>query len=304
MAKTQSKTETTKAKTSSLISDEKLIAIYVTMLKCRMLEQRATELFQHGKLDRDLHASSRREATAAAATIDLQEGDTLCLAPGDWLPSIVKGLPLETLFRVLTPASLQLAGAAGIEADRKNILAPSAGLDLQKQVRERASACSVAKKGEIVAVFLSPGPQPFVEWKRAIRVSGKNKLPIVFVHYSEASTESGNRKTRSLPARPLALHEGVPSIVVDALDPVAVYRVAYEAIVRARQLRGATLLECVLSSQPTALTGAANTPNESALEPVAVMETYLRSKGIDPEAHIVQTAFHRDLDLATRFLDR
>ena len=50
--------------TFSLISHEKLLAIYTAMLKCRMVEQRAAMLFQQGKLASDLHASFGREATA------------------------------------------------------------------------------------------------------------------------------------------------------------------------------------------------------------------------------------------------
>lgn len=306
MSKTQSNTESTKAQTFSLISDEKLLAIYVTMLKCRLLEQRATELFQRGVLGSDLHASSGREATAVAAAIDLQEADTLCLGPGDWLPSFVKGLSLEAIFRVLAPPSLQGVGAAETEAVQKNILAPSDKLDMHKQVRERASACATAKKGEVVAVYLSPGPQSLAEWKFSIRASGVKRLPVIFVHYSDASIESANRKSPSLAKTPDALYEGIPSIAVDALDPVAVYRVAYEAIVRARQLRGATLLECVVQ-HPSVSSVPANTaspPTEPALDPIAIMERYLRSKRINPGAdtRAIITAFHRDLDLATRFL--
>src|SRR5579872_6717958 len=93
--------ETDAPQTFSLISDEKLLAIYSAMVKCRLLEQTATELFQHGKIDRDLHGSAGREAAAAAVSIDLEPKDTLALASGDWLPAFVKGLSPEMLFRTL-----------------------------------------------------------------------------------------------------------------------------------------------------------------------------------------------------------
>src|SRR4051812_42146962 len=108
MPKNQTQTEEVSAKTFSLISNEKLLAIYAAMLKCRLLEQRATALFQHGTLDTDLHVSAGLEATAAAGVVDLQQGDTLCLAPNDWIPAFVKGLSLDTLFRALAPSTLHL----------------------------------------------------------------------------------------------------------------------------------------------------------------------------------------------------
>jgi TPP-dependent pyruvate/acetoin dehydrogenase alpha subunit len=306
MAKTQTTSEIAEPKTFSLISDEKLLAIYVAMLKCRLLEQRATELFQHGVLGSDLHASSGREATAAAAVVDLQDADSLCLAPGDWLPSFVKGLSLETVFRALAPSSLQVDGAVEIDAAQKNILPFSDHHDSRKLVRERASACATAKNGQIVMVFLSSDPQSLVAWRATIRASAVKRLPVVFVHYSDPSLGPRNRKHRSVPKPVDALHEGMPSIAVDALDPVAVYRVAYEAIVRARQLRGATLLECVvhppLSSAPADI---ARHPVELTLDPVTAMERYIKSKGISLDAdRDVVASFHRDLDLATRFLHR
>src|SRR4051794_14237800 len=107
MAKTQSKT-TGETKTFSLISNEKLLSIYAAMLKCRLLEQRATSLFQHGRLDNDLHTSSGREAIAASAVADLSHEDILCLAQGDWLPAFVKGMSLENMFRIVAPADLHL----------------------------------------------------------------------------------------------------------------------------------------------------------------------------------------------------
>jgi TPP-dependent pyruvate/acetoin dehydrogenase alpha subunit len=118
------------------------------------------------------------------------------------------------------------------------------------------------------------------------------------VHYSRAADVVSKN--------PEALVHGVPSIAVDAHDPVAIYRVAYEAIVRARQRRGATLLECMTDIQ-TVLDNADSSPADGGSnDPLAVMKKYLKSKGIEPELHNGQivAAFNYELDLATRFLDR
>jgi TPP-dependent pyruvate/acetoin dehydrogenase alpha subunit len=295
MAKTQSKPENGETKTFSLISNEKLLAIYTAMLKCRLIESRATALFQHGKLDSDLHPSAGLEATAAAVAIDLQQEDTISIVPGDWLPAFVKGLSPETLFRVLAPAASQLRQAATIETVHKNILFPSIETDLPELVRERATSASAAKNGAVIAAFIAPGKQSLAHWRKTLLAAGSKKLPIIFAHYIHESQEHAN-SSRSRKSE--ALLDGLPSIAVDAHDPVAVYRVAYEATVRARQLRGATLLQCIIQDG-SAMASPAIT------DPVAAMETYLKSKGINPEAHHRQivAAFNHDLDLATRFLD-
>ena len=100
---------------------------------------------------------------------------------------------------------------------------------------------------------------------------------------------------------------GVPTIAVDARDPVAVYRVAYEAIVRARQLRGATLLECLIeTAAPPSKEADQSDDGPIATDPVEAMEGYLKSKRITPviDKQDIIAAFNRDLDLATRFLDK
>ena len=303
--------------TFSLVSNEKLLAIYTAMIKCRMLEQRATALFQQGKLASDLHASSGREAASAAITIDLQPNDTLSIAAGDWLPAFVKGLALENVFRTLASPSAETNGQSSrtqSDLEQKNILAVD-NVHRPQSVRERAIAAQAGKEGAIVVAVL-PSPEDALQpWHSLLAVAASKRFPIVFVHHiafehhvsgaSQPGESPANRKGKN----PDALFHGVPSIAVDACDAVAVYRVAYEAIVRARQGRGATLLECL--AHPGAMISASQNGGDSSpdhpfgADPVSSMENYLRRKGIEPEQHNheIIAAFNHDLELATRFLD-
>ena len=284
----------------SLISNQKLVAIYIAMVKCRMLQQRAATLFQQGKLDADFHASSGREACAAAVGIDLQPEDTLSIAPGDWFAAFVKGMPVEALFRTLAPRVNGHPPAAGDDAQQRNILL-SHSRDQLEMVHQRALAARASKKAAIVAAFLPPVPAAPNHWQKLMSAAAAKRLPVVFVHPvldgGKAQPASATGKTRM----PQALFHGVPTIAVDSADPVALYRVAYEAITRARQRRGATLLECA-AIPPGAIPDADPTQPH---DPVCAMETYLKRKGIQPENYSRQVVaeFTRDLDLATRFLD-
>jgi TPP-dependent pyruvate/acetoin dehydrogenase alpha subunit len=295
--------------TFSLVSNEKLLAIYSAMVKCRMLEQRATLLFQQGKLDSDLHASSGREAASAAIAIDLQPPDTLSIAAGDWLPAFVKGVTLDNLFRALAPKAAQLSGQQALapaDLEQKNILAGDEA-HRPEAVRERAVGARDAKGGAIVAVILPSAEEALRPWHSVMAAAAPQKLPVVFVHYADdqASEPPASRKSKN----PDVLFHGVPAIAVDALDAVAVYRVAYEAIIRARQGRGATLLQCATrpsGSDPSIANGDGATATSTAtIDPVDSMENYLKRKGIEPEQHNreIVAAFNHDLDLATRFLD-
>jgi TPP-dependent pyruvate/acetoin dehydrogenase alpha subunit len=297
--------ETAATEGFSLIPSEKLVAIYIAMKKGRMLQQRASALFQQGKLESDFHASSGREACAAAVSIDLQPEDTLSIAAGDWLPAFAKGLPIETLFRALAHGANGDDFSGDIETKQLNILVHSHDNDQPEVVRERAVAAHTEKKAAIVAAFLQPVPESPSRWQKVMSNAAANKLPVVFVHHVLDGPRFQPASTRSKSNTPQALFHGVPTIGVDAADPVALYRVAYEAIVRARQRRGATLLECAAIPRAVSPDSAEDANPAQPPDPVSTMETYLKRKGIQPE-HLnrqVVAEFTRDIDLATGFLD-
>lgn len=295
----------------SLVSSEKLLAIYTTMVKCRMLEQHAAALFQQGKLTSDLHASAAREASAAAATVDLLPEDTLLIPAGDWLPAFVKGFSLERIFRILASAGSSPDNLADLELPQKNIFVSSINALHTEIVRERASEALIQKKGAIVVAVISSGHNSLKPWQKTMASAAAKRLPIVFVHYVNEPTPSTATGAKPLSRNSETLMHGVPAIAVDALDPVAVYRVSYEAIIRARHARGASLLECTVHPiQPQPLTIGAQIGKETVQtalpDPVIAMEDYLKRKAIEPEPHSrhIVDSFSRDLDLATRFLDR
>lgn len=288
---------TTASPVPSLIPQEKLVAIYSAMVKCRMLQQRAAALFQQGKLDADLHTSSGREACAAAVGVDLLPEDILSIAPGDWLPAFVKGLPAEIIFRALAPRVNGFSLTPANEVQKRNILESQA--NPPAIVRDRAEAFQAEKKNAIVVALFERDSA----WQKVASAAGAKKLPIVFVQNlvdgRPARTPSGPGRNKT----PRSLFHRVPVIAVDASDPVALYRVAYEAITRARQGRGATLLECAAIPIIPAEDKVANQPVQPP-DAIANMEGYLKSKGIEPDPCNRQLVaeFTRDLDLATRFL--
>lgn len=295
----------------SLVSNEKLLAIYTAMVKCRMVEQRASMLFQQGRLASDLHASSGREATSAAIAIDLLRGDSLGLSVGDLLPAMVKGMPLEDVFRALAPASAQRNGVASLAAsalEQNNIVSAGNKAEPPTIIRERALAAQAAGKGDIVAAILPSNEKSLKPWHEILAAAASQRLPIVFVHYADVAGQGRTVKPIRKSKNPDAFFHGVAGITVDAVDAVAVYRVAYEAIMRARQGRGATLLECagqVSVSIPES--GKESKQHSHSLlhaDAVTTMESYLKSKGIEPAQRNIQivTEFNVELDLATRFL--
>ncbi len=98
----------------SLISNEKLLQLYTSMLKCRMIEERVRTLSGQGRLAANHYASVGQEAPAAGIAIDLLAGDTVVPSHRDLIVNFIKGDPLPQVFRSLscgaaTPAARRTA---------------------------------------------------------------------------------------------------------------------------------------------------------------------------------------------------
>jgi TPP-dependent pyruvate/acetoin dehydrogenase alpha subunit len=117
------------------------------------------------------------------------------------------------------------------------------------------------KTGKATVVFTAGASGE--QWLDALEVARAHRLPMVFV------TELREEKTAT---RKTGLEPGteLPRVVVDGHDVVASYRVAHEAIDRARRDRGPTLMECT----------AFRLKGRRQQDSVAMMKSYLRAKGM------------------------
>lgn len=261
----------------SLITNEKLLAIYSLMLKCRMIEER-------------IHAIGKRSgvsvhvAAIAGAAIDLLPGDALAPSQGALTPCFAKGLPLRAIF-----ASALGGGAAPRPSYASLNLVPpsySAGKQLERAL-EAAAACKTKRSKNVVVVFSGDASVTAGDLDRAMSLSGKRKLPILFVH--ETKLQGNKLLTR-------AKECGFPGIAVEDDDAVAVYRVATEALAHARRGNGSTFIEC----RPWPFDDLGTGKRRTAKHPVSKMETYLAGKGILSRRFKSKLIadFNRELDAA------
>lgn len=285
----------------SLISNAKLTEIYATMLRCREIEERARELLAQGKLRSDLSVSAGREASAAAIAGELQREDALSVASGDLMPGFVKGVALESLFPWLAEGD----GAADGLASLRVVLPLNVAAQI-KEVCKFAMTEKTKKRGRIAVAFFAG--EEAGQWQEAMSLAGAKDLPVVFVQHGAHGEQKGSHTTGKRDVAN-ALVNGIPAIVADGNDAVALYRVACEAIARARQGRGATLIECLNLNEiePTG-SGKGRIYRDSepwGEDPVLGMENHLKRKGLWTEKmHRDAVAdIRRKLDVATRFLN-
>ena len=114
----------------------------------------------------------------------------------------------------------------------------------------------------VVVVYSRPGEVSPAIWRKALTFAAEQLLPVVFV-VLPAAGRRGGAGPGAMSA--VASRHGVPGMAVDADDAVALYRVAQEAIGRARIGGGAALMECV----PFVLEGAEGRRPRTSVDAIA-----------------------------------
>ncbi len=221
----------------SLIPRATLEALYGNLLKDRMLATRSRK----AKGQRDEGWAAVKAATAAVL-MDLG---------GDDVVSAADEMPLARLLRREKSAAVERS-KAGARDEAARLLLHAVGAALANKTK---------KNGKVAVVFWrDPGRE---YWQDALEMARVHTLPLIMVcPESEAKKDT----------RGLTPGTELPRIVVDGHDAVAGYRVAHEAIDRARRDRGATLIECASFLVKGQRGGHADS--------VANMERYLRGKGM------------------------
>ncbi len=311
---------TAKSKAGSLIPDEKLKMLYETMLRCRALEARARLLGKEGRFSLPSASMTGQEAIEVGCTVDLRAGDRVVSPDRDFIFKFIQGLPLSTTL-------LQLDGRPG-DAAGTNASLPLPGKIAEPSLNgcgpfdtgaRLALANRLKKNSGVVVAFShddsasrrsslhSSSRSSLQTWDEALGLAGTQSLPILFVVQwvpRGASTrlkERANSKDLSSQAQ----RHGFPGIPVDGNDVVAVYRVAYESLERARRGGGPTLIECKTYSFDDQAKPSHKEKSRSqgsvdgwGHDPIQYMERYLSRKGLFAEAWKNQVAgeFARRLD--------
>jgi pyruvate dehydrogenase E1 component alpha subunit len=277
----------------SLIDDTKLKQLYATMLRCRLLTERARPLRRSKTL---FDTSQGQEAIATGCAIDLRPEDTIAVASHQSIASLVKGVALS---EVVAKMYARRNSAGGL-IDNIISAASSDWGHLFQTAGNVALANKRENKGNVVVVFTSVAATGLDDWHQALRTAAKRSLPVIFVVENNPWAEPAAKARNGLRRLPLQTQiDGVTSITVDGNDVVAVYRVAYESLERVRRGGGAVLIE----AKPYRQHGQVLLNAER--DPVTHMEQYLTAKKLFTmrwKNGLVQQ-FSRELDAAMRKLE-
>jgi len=265
----------TKRLASPKRSSSKAPAIAPPLATAEILKQMYSRMLRSRAITESLLGSNARaksEAVTIGIASELKPSDTLCANRRQLVQYISSIAAATDQFATWLALALGRTNAAlpfRIPQDGPAVIFPDFDGRAQIAMAIGAAHSSRVNSQPNVSVVLAGNlASGLLSAYEAARFAGETKLPVVFAF--ETMIDPGNTGDH---LNPLLRGEdfGFPRIPVDGNDSVAVHRVATEAIQRARQGDGPTLIECQI------VTSVHNSNSLGlAKDPIAHMRDYLR----------------------------
>jgi pyruvate dehydrogenase E1 component alpha subunit len=232
-------------------SNKVLQELHRRMVRIRRFEEEAGRLMEDGKIPGALHLYVGQEAVASGIMQHLANEDQITSTHRGHGHLIAKGGDFAPMFAELfgratgyckgkggsmhiSNMELGMLGANGIVGAGPPI---AMGAAFSNQFRGTTNV-SIA--------FFGDGASNEGSFHEAANMASLYKLPCIFVcennGYGEYTPQANHQAISDVADR--AAGYGMPGVIVDGMDVMAVYEVAAEAIQRARRGEGPTLLEC------------------------------------------------------------
>ena len=224
--------------------------IHHRMVRIRTFEEEAGRLSESSKIPGALHLYVGEEAVAAGVMVHLTDNDQITSTHRGHGHLVAKGGDLSRMYAELfgradgyckgkggsmhiSDLELGMLGANGIVGAGPPI---AIGAAFSNQYRGT---------GDVTVCFFGDGASNEGTFHEAANMAALYKLPVVFMcennGFGEFTRQERHQAIRDVADRAQAY--GMPGVVVDGMDAMAVYEAAGEAIGRARRGEGPTLLE-------------------------------------------------------------
>jgi pyruvate dehydrogenase E1 component alpha subunit len=234
-----------------LPDSERLLRMYRTMVLIRRHEERVNELYLQGRIPSTLHLYIGQEAVATGVCANLRPDDYVLSTHRPHGHALAKGLEPRYLIAELFAKATGCCGAKGgsmhIGDMRVGVVPAIAIVGGSVPIASGIALAAKMQKTDRVAVcFFGEGATNEGAWHEGLNVAAIWDLPVIFVCennlYAASTPVSLSFKIENIADRAAAY--GMPGVVVDGNDVLAVYQTSRQAIERARRGGGPTLIEC------------------------------------------------------------
>ena len=228
-----------------------LTALHRMMLTIRQVEERLADAIIAGEVQCPVHLYTGQEAVAAGVCLHLKDGDYVFGTHRSHGQYLAKGGDLNAMIAEIYGRSAGCARGRGgsmhlIDPELHIYANPIVAATISNAVGA-ALAESRRQSGAVAVTFFGDGAVEEGRFYESLNLASLYQLPVLFVcennlYASHVRLEARQRNPNIYKhAEPFAL----PGVQVDGNDVVAIHLAAQEAVERARDGGGPTLIECL-----------------------------------------------------------
>lgn len=234
-----------------VFSTDQLCWLYRTMQVIRQTEEELARCHQSGLIHGACHTYVGQEAIATGVCAHLSKRDPIYSTHRGHGHALAKGMPpselMAELFGRETGCSRGRGGSMHLFSPEIGMMGTSGIVGpCMLQACGGGYSSKLLKNGTVAAAFFGDGAVNNGAFHEALNMASIWKLPVLFIcennQYATEVPFSYSSGNPSVGSRGSAY--GIPGFTVDGNDVIAIYRVAEEAIARAKSGAGPTLIEC------------------------------------------------------------
>lgn len=301
------------------LSKYQIIEMYKTMKRIREFESKAMELFGEGHIPGFVHLYMGEEAVATGVCSNLNEDDYITSTHRGHGHIVAKGGDLKymmaELFGKATGYCKGKGGSMHIADATKGILGANGIVGAGHNIAVGAGLSAKYRgTGQVCVCFFGDGSTNQGTFHESLNMASIWKLPVIFVCennlYGISMHQSRHQAIQDVADRAVAYN--MPGVVVDGNDIFAVYEAANEAINRARNGQGPTLIECKtyrhrghFEGDPTTYRDPEEVREWLNKDPIHRLFEYMIENNISTEEEIqrINEEVNKEIDEAVRFAE-
>jgi pyruvate dehydrogenase E1 component alpha subunit len=235
---------------SELLTRSDRAALLRFMAMMRGAEERGLTLYRQGKVPGSFYDGCGQEAISVGSSFALKPEDRMCILHRDLGAHFVRGVTPD---RYLANYMGRSGGVTGGKDGNMHFGDPRLGcVGMVSMLPDMALvACGMAlafkTRGEarVAMTYFGEGSTANGQWHEAMNLAGVQRLPAVFIlENNQFAYSTPNDLEFAVDPVERAHTYGFPGITVDGNDVEAVFAAAHEAVERAREGGGPTLIEC------------------------------------------------------------
>ena len=229
---------------------QRLLAMYEKMRVIRVFEDTLHEFFAAGEIPGFVHLYAGEEAVAVGVTAALNPDDYVTSTHRGHGHCLAKDVDLNAMLAEIygraTGVCKGKGGSMHIADVSRGMLGANGIVGGGAPIAVGAAlAAKLLKSGQVCVCYFGDGASNQGTLHESMNLAAIWDLPCIFVcennGYAEATSPSYSMKIENIADR--AAGYGIPGVVVDGQNVIEVYAVAEQAVRRAREGEGPTLIE-------------------------------------------------------------